>query len=266
VSAQQKPPRSEDGYNPDYFEPVYEIEERHFWFRARKRAIAAALQRQPSEPGARILEVGCGTGNVLPVLAEAYPDSTVVGMDLYGEGLRFAQRRVASPLVQGDMQHPPFSMPFDVVGLFDVLEHLPNDEEVLCGIRDLLSDQGALIITVPAHQALWSYFDEAAFHFRRYEPVELREKLVACGFEVEYLTPYMSATYPFVWLRKRIAALWPGKNRVDPDAMTAQELRVVPVLNSLLLGALRLEVGRIARRRTVPWGTSLLAIARPRKG
>ncbi|MCP4642919.1 MAG: methyltransferase domain-containing protein, partial [bacterium] len=175
------------------------------------------------------------------VLAEAYPDSTVVGMDLYGEGLCFARKRVSSALVQGDMQHPPFSVPFDVVGLFDVLEHLPNDEEVLRDIRDLLGERGALVTTAPAHQSLWSYFDEAAHHYRRYAPDDLRLKLGACGFDVDYLTPYMSATYPFVWLRKHLAALWPGKGRVDPDAMTAQELRVVPVLNSLLLGLLRLE-------------------------
>src|SRR6059036_3246571 len=92
-------------YDPAWFARLADIEDRHFWFRARNEVIAA-LARQITrglEPGYRVLEVGCGTGNVLRFLEKACPQGTVIGMDLFGEGLAFARRRTKCPLVQGDM-------------------------------------------------------------------------------------------------------------------------------------------------------------------
>lgn len=253
-------------YDPQYFAPLYAAEDRHFWFRARGGVIAAAAARavRGRPPGYRVLEVGCGTGVALRTLAAACPQGSVVGMDLFAEGLRFARRRVATPLVRGDAHAPPFRVPFAAVGLFDVLEHLPDDRAVLRDLHAMLAPGGALLLTVPASPALWSYFDEASHHCRRYTRADLAAKLAGAGFAVEYLSPFMAALFPVLWAGRRVAALRErlARRPADAGAMAIDELRVVPGLNGLLAAVLGWERLWVARGWRLPMGSSLLAIAR----
>jgi SAM-dependent methyltransferase len=251
----------QSGYDPIFFEQLFQVEDRHFWFRTRNRVLAALARAILQQGGGRVLEVGCGTGNVLRVLASACPGGLVVGMDLFAEGLALARRRTGCPLVQGDMQAAPFSAQFDLVGLFDVLEHLPDDRAVLRDLRGLLAPGGHLLLTVPAHPWLWSYFDEAAHHCRRYTEADLEQKLREAGYTVEYCTPYMAAILPLVWLRRKLA----GRVRpasVSEQALTSEELRIVPGLNAALIALLSFEAAVLARGRRLPFGTSLLVLAR----
>lgn len=253
-------------YDPHFFAPLFAVEDRHFWFRARNRLIATLVGQITSRltPGYRVLEVGCGTGNVLHVLEAVCDRGVVVGMDLFVEGLRYARRRTRAPLVQGDMHTPPFRAVFDLIGLFDVLEHLPDDMRVLRDLHAMLAPGGALMITVPAHTSLWSYFDEAAHHCRRYAEDELVRKLHDAGYRVEYLTQFMAPLFPAIWLGRRVARL---RNRrasataLSVDDLATNELRIVPVANACLYWLLRQEGRLIGRRKRVPIGTSLLAIA-----
>jgi SAM-dependent methyltransferase len=258
------PEPSHASYDPSFFAPLFAIEERHFWFRARSSIIcAAAVQLMKGTPsGSRILEVGCGTGVVLSALEKEFGAKRVVGMDLFHEGLTFARNRVHCPLVQGDVLAAPFREPFAVVGLFDVLEHLSDDGRVLRDVRGLIAPGGALMITVPACMSLWSYFDDASHHCRRYELPELQSRLEEAGFIVEYISHFMAALYPLMWLGRRVAGLRRGRR--TSEQLAESELRIVPVLNSLLSAILRREVRAIERRRRIPRGTSLLAVARPR--
>jgi 2-polyprenyl-3-methyl-5-hydroxy-6-metoxy-1,4-benzoquinol methylase len=111
---------------------------------------------------------------VLRFLEKSCPGGRVTGMDLHGEGLKYARRRVQCPLVQGDVSFPPFGKTFHVVGTFDVIEHIPDDRHILRDLWKLLDHRGTLLLTVPAHPYLWSYFDEAAGHCCRYRLNELR--------------------------------------------------------------------------------------------
>jgi 2-polyprenyl-3-methyl-5-hydroxy-6-metoxy-1,4-benzoquinol methylase len=250
-------------YDPSYFTPLFAIEDRHFWFRARNRVISI-LARQIKgdlEPGCRVLEVGCGTGSVLRVLEQVFSPGAVVGMDLFIEGLRYAQRRAACSLVQGDIHAPPFQGQFDMIGCFDVLEHLPNDVQVLHDLRAMLAEHGALLLTVPAHKSLWSYFDEASHHCRRYGMAELEAKLAASGYRIEYMTQFMACIFPVVWLGRRLARL-AARRGLSSDRLAANELRVTPIINDIASLLLAPEARLIARRRRLPVGTSLLAVAR----
>ncbi len=158
------------GYDPQYFGLLFAVEDKHFWFRTRNRIIAALIHQIafPPQSDCQILEVGCGTGNVLRILENGFPQGTVVGMDLFAEGLQYARRRTSCDLVQGDARKLPFCRQFDVIGLFDLLEHLPNDKQILHDLHCILKPHGILILTVPAHQSLWSDFDEMSHHRRRY--------------------------------------------------------------------------------------------------
>lgn len=252
---------SKGGYDPAHFANLVEVEDRHFWFRARNSVIGTLLRQLISDlaPGYRVLEIGCGDGNVLRFLEQSAADGLVVGMDLYHEGLVYARRRCRCSLVQGDINLCPFSTLFDILCVFDVLEHLPDDCGALNQMHHVIAPGGALLITVPAHLSLWSDFDEASGHCRRYELDELRAKLSACGYQVEYLTPYMAVLHPLIWLSRKARL---RSKMTSNEAVVNSELHVVPVVNGFLGALLSCENAWIARKKHLPFGASLLAVAR----
>jgi hypothetical protein len=128
----------------------------------------------------------------------------------------------------------------------------------------LLAPGGALLLTVPAHPVLWSYFDEASHHCRRYTRRELAGKLTRAGYRIEYLSPYMASLFPLMWLGRRLAAaLHRGTDHTPSysDALASAELQVRPGVNELLAWVLAQGTRLLARRCRLPLGTSLLAIA-----
>jgi SAM-dependent methyltransferase len=256
------------GYDPVFFEELAAVEDRHFWFRARNDLLSRITRRLTAKllPGFYVLEPGCGTGNVLRFLKDSCPKGSVIGMDLYYEGLLHAHRRTGCPLVQGDMQIPPFIRQFELVGMFDVLEHLPHDDQILRDLWALLAPGGALLLTVPAHMSLWSYFDESAHHCRRYEPSELRTRLEEAGFKVEFLTQFMACTYPLVWLNRKISGRMTAPQTLqEKQKLASRDIRIIPGLNGILSLFLHLESRWVGAGRSLPIGTSLLAVARKPK-
>ena len=129
----------------------------------------------------------------------------------------------------------------------------------------MLAQDGVLVVTVPAHPSLWSYFDEASGHCRRYELAELEAKLSSTGYKVEYVTHFMMTILPLIWLRRRLNSPSRLCGRADPaqaSQLAQGELRIMPVLNNFLTFLLSAEARLIVRRRRLPAGTSLLAVAR----
>ena len=260
-----------ESFDQVFFKHLFAVEEEHFWFRSRNRIVAAMLKKVTLNRSEKypVLEIGCGTGNVLKILAQVFPNKTVVGMDLFLEGLKYAKRCSSAVLVQGDMHQLPFKKPFEIIGLFDVLEHLPDDFQVLENLRGILRKNGVLLLTVPAHPMLWSYFDEASHHCRRYRAGELRQKLVQAGYEVEHLTQYMMSIFPMVWFGRHLSAL---RNRLfgrhknsSSEELAIQEFRVLPIINEALELFLNVEGCWLALGKTLPFGTSIIAVARNRR-
>jgi len=248
------------GYDPSFYESLYAAEDWHFWFRSRNAVIAtmAAQAIAGLSPGYRVLELGCGNGNVTRLLQTACSDGLVIGMDLFGEGLHNAKLRGVPLLVQADVNQAPFVKKFHVIGMFDVLEHIPNDRAILNQVFDLLEPGGKLLLTVPAHRELWSYFDEASHHCRRYEIPDLRTKLTESGYRIDYLSQYMMALYPLMWLGRRFQ----GRNRGgDGRQLAREEFQVAPILNAALHFVLAQELRWLAKRAHLPIGTSLIAVA-----
>lgn len=253
------------GFEPAFFDRLSAIEDRHFWFSSRNDLIERFTRRLASDlpAGSRVLELGCGTGNVLRVLERSCGSSLVVGFDLWAEGLAHARRRTTCPLVQGDLRRNPFSCRFELVGMFDVLEHIPDDAAVLETIRDILAPGGVLLLTVPAHPSLWSYFGEASRHCRRYARAELETRLSEVGFQIEFVSEFMMCAYPLVRAGRYFAArARPAGADKHPDELAAAELRVLPGFNFVMKLMLNLENRLLARRVRLPLGTSLIAVAR----
>lgn len=251
------------GYDPALFARVRRAENRHFWFRHRNEVIARVVRRLRRHWSAesRVLEVGCGTGNTLRVLEQHARPARVIGLDLYDEGLDYARRSVGCELVRGDLRDIPVPGAFDLIAAFDVVEHLDDDRAVLAGFRRRLVPGGRVLLTVPALMSLWSYFDEAACHRRRYTAATLRGTLAAAGFRVETLTYFMAPLVPVVWAARRAAAARGRVRKADAAAMAADEFRVVPGVNLAFRAVLAVERAALAVGFRPPVGSSLLAVA-----
>src|SRR5437879_6553403 len=111
------------------FPALFAAENRHFWFRARNRVLERVVRRITRcwVPAYRVCEVVCGNGNVLRMLERTCTGAEVTGIELHQEGVEFARQRVRSRVLQADLFKLPFPERFHLLGMFDVLEHLPDD-------------------------------------------------------------------------------------------------------------------------------------------
>jgi SAM-dependent methyltransferase len=258
-------------YTAEQFAPLFAAEDRHFWFRSRNQCLEAALRSVPDFTSIReVLEVGCGTGVVLAQLQRLFPNGRIIGMDLFDEGLKFARQRFKGTLIQGDVFQYSFDRSFDLIGAFDVIEHLDEDEKILRRFYEQLRPGGHLIITVPAHQGLWSYFDEVAHHRRRYAVADLERKLADAGFSRIYVTQFMSALFPLMWIKRRLLGEKATKlSEADAhrrQAAVESDLKINPLINWFMDLLLWPEAFFVSRHWRIPLGTSLMALAtRPEK-
>ena len=248
--------KGEGGFRPEYFAPLAKLEEANFWFRARNDLIVWALGRYFPK-ALSFLEIGCGTGFVLSGLAKAYPHLALFGIQVYSAGLGFAAGRVPrAQLMQMDARTIPFEEHFDVVGAFDVLEHIEEDEEVLVQIRRALKPGGGLLLTVPQHRWLWSPFDAFGCHLRRYSRDDLHEKVSWAGFEIVRSTSFVSLLLPAMVLSRF------GNRCRTETSDRLKGLKLDPRLNQMLEAVLHFENRLIHLGCSFALGGSRLVAAR----
>jgi SAM-dependent methyltransferase len=240
--------------NPEAYAEMAETEHRHWWFRGRRVIIASALRRLGLSESSHIMEVGCGTGGNLAMLREF---GSVVAFEADGKALEMALRKNGgiADIRQGWL---PDSKPFqeesfDLICLFDVLEHIDDDRQSLKLLLTCLKPGGRIILTVPAFAWLWSSHDEFLHHRRRYSRTELLKRLETTGFRVE------RATYFNFWLFPPAVAMR-LLNRVSGLARRAGNAVPRPWFNELLFRILSAE-SRLLSRGDLPFGVSLLVVA-----
>lgn len=222
------------GFNADFFSQLVKLEDNHFWFRARNRIIISTLKKFTPE-FKTFLEIGCGTGYVLSGIAKAFPEAEFSGCDIYPEGLFFASARLPEvKLLQIDAGNIPFFKEFDVIGAFDVLEHIEYDEVALSQINSALKENGYVIITVPQHKWLWSSTDVYACHVRRYSVYELHQKIVKSGFRIIYSTSFVTLLLPLLIFSRFIS-----KNNEEFSPL--KEMRIHPLANKIMESILNFE-------------------------
>ncbi len=243
------------GFNPEAFEGLYHAEKDNFWFRVRNEIIAWAMERY--FPAAKqFLEIGCGTGFVLTNLESKFRHLSCAGSELQSRGLGFARQRVKeASLWQMDARNIPFQHEFDVIGAFDVLEHIAEDQRVLAQMNKALVPGGGILLTVPQHPILWSAADDYAHHERRYRANELKRKLADAGFRVTRSTSFVTFLLPFMVLSRFVSRF--SKSAYDPQ----RELVLPRWLDWLFEKVMKLELGLIRAGLSLPLGGSLLLIA-----
>jgi SAM-dependent methyltransferase len=247
-------------YDSAVFEELASLEERSFWFRSRAQLLAWTLKSY-FPTATSFLEVGGGTGNTLAALAAAIPELTVTGGELYREGLEVARRRLPGvELLRLDARSLPFRDRFDVVGAFDVLEHIADDDVALRSLRSAVRPDGGIVITVPQHPSLWSAADDVAHHERRYTRADLLAKLRAADFEPVRVTSFVSFLLPLMIASRRLGAR-------DPQTYDFRREFMLPRPVDRTLGAvLAAERALIRWGFTLPLGGSLLVVAKAQTG
>jgi SAM-dependent methyltransferase len=224
----------------------------HFWFKSRRRLVVWAL-RAYSPSLHSLLEVGCGTGFVLGDLRRRFPEAMLVGCDRLFAALQGARERTSGVLfLQGDLHRLPIGRQFDAISALDVIEHLDDDRGALMELFGALKPGGALLVTVPQHQWLWSAVDEFSRHRRRYSRAGLLEKIRAAGFDVQRCTSFFAATLPMIaWARLRGDVPDPGS-----------ELHISRALNAVAAALLVPEWLLVLAGVSLPFGSSLVVVAR----
>lgn len=238
------------------FQQLFVRESTHWWF-IQRNALLLWVITQHIGTFRTFLEIGCGTGFVLSAIRDAYPAATLTGTEYYAEGLAFAQQRLPQVhLAQLDAQTMQDEAAYDVVGAFDVLEHIPDDQLVLHNIARALTPRGYVMITVPQHRWLWSYADTYAMHERRYTIDDLRQKVHNAGLDVVYTTSFVALLLPLMLLaRRRVTAA-----TYNPDA----EFDISPRLNAVLMWVMHIELTLIRWGVRFPVGGSRFLLARKR--
>ena len=245
------------GFDPASFELLASVEATYFWFVARNELIVALADR--FFPRAKsLLEIGCGNGIVLRALADSRKWLRLVGSDLHPAGLLNARNRVPqAELIQMDATRVAAQNAFDLIGAFDVLEHVSDDEGALRGLRRAVTPSGGVIIAVPQHPWLWSREDEIGYHVRRYRRGELEEKLKRNGFVVMFSSSFVSVLLPLMIASRVISRL-----RGAPTE-PGRAVKIGPCANRTFLAMLRAEVRSTLAGMRWPIGGSRVVVAYP---
>ncbi|MBU1690675.1 MAG: methyltransferase domain-containing protein [Gammaproteobacteria bacterium] len=246
-----------DGFNPALFEQYAEIEASHFWFVGRNKIIGDAIMA--SFANARnMLEIGCGNGGVLSEVGRNFPGLRLSGGDAFLHGLAYAAKRIPdADLYQMDATNIPFREEFDIIGAFDVLEHIDDDERALRQMFSACKPGGGIVVTVPQHPFLWSRTDEYAHHKRRYTRKELLRKVEGAGFEVERVTSFVSLLLPLMMLSRFMQ-----RRHEQTENPIDKGFRISKPINKLLGWVLGLERMAIRIGLSFSAGGSLLLVAR----
>ena len=236
----------------EVYEAMAEHDERHWWYRARRQVVAELIRRKVSLPeGARLLEIGCGTGHNLTMLGE-FGSVDALEVDPIARGMaekRLGRTVLSSPLPALD------GLPddtYDMVAALDVVEHIPDDTAALEGIARVLKPGGKLLMTVPAHQWMWSAHDVVNHHQRRYSKGGFKRLVDKSPLQLDSIGYLNSLLFPLA-MAQRLGSKITGKE----DANLAPPAEPI---NQVLEWVFALE-RRVIGRVPLPPGLSLFAVA-----
>jgi SAM-dependent methyltransferase len=241
---------------PDEFRALVEYDDRHWWYRGRRRVLHAALGKLALPEGAQVLDAGCGTGRTMQEL-RGYGE--VHGFDLNPAGVEHAKGLGLADVRVARVEEIPYADDsFDLVTCLDVIEHTPDDARSLRELRRVTRPGGWLVITVPAYQLLWSSHDVANEHYRRYGRSQLRAAGIAAGWEPAASTYFNTLLFlPGAAVRVLERLRRPHKRRGRPNvALTPR------AWDGVLVWPMRIEAALIRHGARLPVGMSLMMVFR----
>lgn len=249
-----------------HFEVVADVDQRHWWFLARRRILRDVLACVlPPDRESIVIDVGCGTGANIAALANDY---RCIGIDTSADAIEFARKRF--PNVQFIAGLAPQDLgeaaaTCRAMLLMDVLEHVEDDRAVLAPIVQAMPAGAILLITVPADMRLWSAHDEGLLHYRRYDESMMLRLCSGLPLELIAMTHFCSRLYPLARLSRSLGRV---RDRLLPPR-DAWDMRVpASPLNRVMERVFEGESSRLVefvrgrRREGFRHGVSLLAMLR----
>jgi SAM-dependent methyltransferase len=239
----------------DFELQTHRAEDRHWWYRGRRKVLEGVVTGLGLPRPARILDAGCGSGRNMVDLTR---HGTVTGLELSETSVCLARERDAGEVIEGSVLEMPFEPDsFDLAVSLDVIEHLEEHLDALRELRRVVAPGGALLVTVPAYGWLWSGHDEINHHFRRYTRRSLQDVAQQAGWEQVRTTYFNSLLLPVAIALRALDRLSTRTTESSLDLWVPPE-----PINRLLELPLRLEAAMIARGGRIPAGLSLLAVFR----
>ncbi len=227
-------------------------EQNHWWFCGRRAILQRLLsQYLADKPLQHILEIGAGTGGNLEMLSRF---GKLSATEMNDEARRIANTRTQVVVHPGALPNalPTFAQKFNLICLFDVLEHVEDDTASLRAIRELLTPDGVILLTVPAHPWLWSRHDKLLHHKRRYTRDSLYEHIANAGLRVQRFSYFNTFLFPAAAVARLLDRLRKG------EAAYGAEMPIT-FINAVLKRVFMSEAALLARFN-LPVGVSMLAM------
>ena len=234
------------------YREMAELDQRHWWYRARREVLADLIRREAMPgPNARVLEIGCGTGHNLDMLNKF---GKVDALELDDEARAVAEERLGRKVMSAPLPELAgvADRTYDLIGAFDVIEHIDDDNAALAAIAAKLKPGGKFVMTVPAHAWMWSAHDVVNHHKRRYSKPGLKQLIEHSPLKLQRIGYFNSLLFPLA-VAERLSSKARGKDNADVKLPS----RTVNTTLERIFAAERHLVGRLP----LPPGLSLFAVA-----
>jgi len=231
--------------NQEMFDAIRPEQKNNWWFKARKNIVKNTLSKEIPKKKNKILEIGCGYGIMTELLQEY---GQIDGIDSNKECYAYLHKNLNGHFINANFMTYRINQKYDIIALFDVLEHIENDKKAITKISNLLENRGKLILTVPAYMFLWSNHDLINDHYRRYTKTELKNLILKNKFKIKKISYFNTFLFPIAFLdkmtcKKKTKGLNPGE-----------------IINSVLYFIFDIE-SKILPHINFPFGVSILVIA-----
>jgi SAM-dependent methyltransferase len=247
--------KTEISYPTDGNNSCFQIEEESFWFKHRNNCILSVLNKYSQDK--EIIDIGGGNGFVSSFLQKNNYNPILIEPGI--SGCINAKSRGLNNIICSSFQDIKIKNNIiSNVGIFDVLEHLENDNGFLKDIYSKLKIGGKLFITVPAYNFLWSYEDENAGHFRRYTLKKIKKLLVNTGFKIDYSTYFFAPLFLPIFVFRTLPFLF--RKKIDKKHGKTKKEHSQSKFNSILQKLWAWELRKINKNKKIKIGSSCLLV------
>jgi SAM-dependent methyltransferase len=244
--------------DPDAYLEMAATETNHWWFIARRKILSSEIGQLKLPANANILEIGAGTGGNLKMLS-AFGNVFALEKDNSARTIADKNTNHQFDIRAGSCpdQMTFNDVSFDLICMFDVLEHIEDDAGTLVALKGLLKKNGKVLITVPAFQWLWGYHDEFLHHQRRYTTRKLKMDINAAGLHTHKITYFNTLLFP-------LAAMARLKDKMTGSSQASGTSIPPTWINKTFMNVFTSERS-LLRHMNFPFGVSILAIIKNRQ-
>ncbi len=239
-------------------ELCFQLEDNSYWFKHRNEIITELAKKFTLKND--FWDIGGGNGCVTQALQKNEYDTILI--EPGQSGVINAKKRNIRNIICADLESLETGTPFmNNVGLFDVIEHVENDNDFLKNVYAKTNHEGLIFISVPAYKMLWSNEDVYAGHFRRYTLSSITKLVKETGFDVMYQSYAFTFLFIPVFLFRTLPSKFSKNKKTDPDKVKNQHSNKGS-LQYIFRFAMNWELQKIKNGKKIPFGSSCFVVAK----